>query len=94
MTTITIAADDLHTHTSKKRPADDATPAAADADPAAAAAGGTKAKTAAAAAAERKPLLLQKSQEALVQMAFAGPDFEGDFEGFKVRGGCPVHAPI
>jgi len=89
----TITADDLHTHTSKKRPADDAAPAAADADPAAAAAGGKKAKTAAAAA-ERKPLLLQKSQEALVQMAFAGPDFEGDFEGFKVRGGRPVCAPI
>jgi hypothetical protein len=32
---------------------------------------------------ERKPLLMQKSQEDLVQMAFAGPDYEEDFAGVK-----------
>lgn len=34
---------------------------------------------------ERKPLLLQRSQEDLVQMAFAGPDFEKDFEEIKQK---------
>lgn len=34
-------------------------------------------------AAERKPLLMQKSQEDLVQMAFAGPDYEQEFDAVK-----------
>jgi len=32
---------------------------------------------------ERKPLLMQKSQEDLVQMAFAGPDYQSDFNHYK-----------
>lgn len=32
---------------------------------------------------ERKPLLMQKSQTDLVQLAFAGPDFEDDFNRLK-----------
>jgi U3 small nucleolar RNA-associated protein 14 len=32
---------------------------------------------------ERKPLLMQKSQSDLVQLAFAGPDLEEDFRSFK-----------
>ena len=32
---------------------------------------------------ERKPLLMQKSQEDLVQMAFAGPDYQSDFDHYK-----------
>lgn len=32
---------------------------------------------------ERKPLLMQRSQEDLVQMAFAGPDYEEDFDELK-----------
>lgn len=32
---------------------------------------------------ERKPLLMQKSQEDLVQLAFAGPDYERDFQTLK-----------
>ena len=32
---------------------------------------------------ERKPLLMQKSQEDLVQLAFAGPDYQSDFDHYK-----------
>lgn len=31
----------------------------------------------------RKPLLMQKSQQDLVNLAFAGPDYEADFEALK-----------
>jgi len=34
---------------------------------------------------ERKPLLMQKSQADLVQLAFAGPDFEADFKTLKQK---------
>ena len=34
---------------------------------------------------ERKPLLMQRSQEDLVQIAFAGPDYEKDFEDMKLK---------
>ena len=34
---------------------------------------------------ERKPLLMQRSQEDLVQIAFAGPDYVKDFEDMKQK---------
>ena len=34
---------------------------------------------------ERKPLLMQKSQEDLVKMAFAGPSYEDEFEASKKK---------
>jgi U3 small nucleolar RNA-associated protein 14 len=33
----------------------------------------------------RKPLLMQKSQQDLVNLAFAGPDYEADFEALKEK---------